>query len=219
MARPAVNTSSRLLAVLLGALAGWFQAHRETLRLEFADDDPTLDAQNLAEDLLRAEDLLANERKEDKLMTSERDNATHHALRLYRSIRAAVERRTQHPALLDDFHFQNVQPLRNPQAMSRAIEHVLRALNLHHDTFNTHPSFTRWTEELSLAHAKLNQLLADSARESMETQHAARQRDELRQRALDLIDNVYSAAQAVEFHDAEPLRSLKDLIRAYTRFA
>lgn len=217
MSRPILTTPVVKVVNTLRALAPWYASHATLLQTElgsgFAGDKQ---AQTLAEQLAQADELLARESKEDRGVTDTRNAAIEELRLLYRGIFSSVRRRARNkivnPRVIDDFKIGQPSRVYTTPHAQTFLGKLSNAILLHRDALSQDSDRTKsWLDQLDALKTKFENIVEDKSKEALETASARNKRNELREQAIALIEDLELAAESMLAEDGKSYDELQVL--------
>lgn len=217
MPRPNVDTPVETTVSVLRAAADWAREYAQQLERVFGDDyDGATMARALAEQLESAEQTYERARREDTTL----DDPVQTALadvrefigEVLEQIREAFEDADNRDAMLNDFAPQPPDSVRSFEHAKRALAQLAAAVEHYEERMRqARIDVGELQHKLVLTFGALEEAAEKPATENEQTRAARRERDQLRQEAVDFVRNLQLAAEAVQLSQRDPLEDLHAL--------
>jgi len=216
MPRPNATSPPDTLSACTKAIPDWYTKHERVLHEELDDQfNAAEEATALGKELDQTQASLEKERKEDKSITTQRNNDISSIRRFQKSITASVQLRLrEHPdkeRILRDFSFGPPSRMRSiPQGLKRLRE-IETSIQVHQDTLRKGGKDRTdfWLKRIGGFKKELDQLSVDDVRERKETREAYEKRDNAQEKVASFLKNMELVAEAVLDLDEAPYAELQ----------
>lgn len=216
MPRPNATSPVDVLMPCIKAIPDWFTQHKTTLQQELENNfDASAIATTLASQLEKAQEDLQRERKEDKGITTQRDNALTLLRQFQKSMTASVERRLQqhsdHMRILEDFRFGAPSRIRSISDALVRLRELHTSLEVHRDILRKggKDRTDHWLKSIESQKNNFETLALEDVEETKETKQAYSQRDKAQEEVAEFLKNMELTAQSVVDIDETALVELE----------
>jgi hypothetical protein len=214
MSKPSSATPVVILLNILREIPRWYKEHRKALSEELGTGfNGEKQAKDLETKLEKSQETFQQEQGEDREVTDVRDTVVVEVRTLYRSVFSSVKRRAKKPGaskrMVSDFQIGQPSRVRSITQAQSFLKKLSNRIQLHQDALaNDQDRTGTWLQSIKVLDAKLKQLSADQTRESLETSQARKARNEVRELAVDFVDDMYLAAESVLDISEDPFNDL-----------
>lgn len=222
MPKPTERTNPTIIETTLRSVAEWYEEHKEPLSVELEEDyDVPSVATALADALQQKASDFAREGKETKAVITQRDVVISRTHDFERSVRASARRRLKKNKALTDETRSRVQSDFNLGAPSgvRSVQDALQRLNDLETALTVHTNalsvgrnrVPEWKETIGAFRTQFEEIAVEMGKEKQETSAARQARDLTRVEAVEFLDDLALAAEAIVIDAPEALNSLNIL--------
>jgi len=216
MPRPTATSAPDILSPCVKAIPDWCTKHEKVLHEELDDQfDGAKEATALGKELDQTQAKVETERKEDKGLTTQRDNDLSSIRRFQKSVTASVQLRLQeHPdkqRILRDFSFGPPSRMRSIPQANKRLREMETSIQVHQDTLRKGGKDRTdfWLKRIDGFQKGLDQLSVDDVRERKETREAYEKRDLAQEKVATFLKKMELVAEAVLDLDEAPFLELQ----------
>ncbi|TNE44712.1 MAG: hypothetical protein EP343_29050 [Deltaproteobacteria bacterium] len=214
MSKPNSATPVVILLNILREIPAWYNDHKKALSEELGSGfDGAKQAKDLETKLEKSQDKFQQEQGEDRDVTDDRDAAIVEVRTLYRSVFSSVKRRAKKPGaskrMVSDFQIGQPSRVRTITQGQSFLAKLGTKIQLHKDALAEGKDRTgSWLQSIKALEARFQKVSADQTRESLETAQARESRNEVREQAINFVDDMYLAAESVLDISEDPFNEL-----------
>lgn len=214
MSKPNSTTPVVILLNILREIPSWYKEHKTVLSEELGVGfDGEKQGKHFETQLDNAQDKFQQEQGEDRDVTDDRDAVIVDIRTLYRSIFSSVKRRAKNPGaskrMVSDFQIGQPSRVRSITQGQSFLTNLSNKIQLHKDALAEGKDRTGgWLKSINTLESRLKQVAADQTRESLETAQARKERNEIREQAIDFLDDMFLAAESTLEISEEPYNDL-----------